>query len=614
MNVNKKLLSLLSVIILVGCGGAKQQSKYSYVNPEEPQGDYRIGVEANVELDGFANESFYDNEHVYRIDNSNGEASYGEVRFGFANKGLLAFAYVHENRIFENPERYIYHQDSFELYINPGIYKDELRSNCVQFRLSPNLRTETWLGMHSPVDDYSWTYYPVPFRNGTHIDGKVITDKTEEQDPEFANSQGVGYEFYIPYSSFGLDYNPQGLDILPAMVTAHSTGEDDRVWSSYNGVDITDLNNYISVGHRVFKDQGDNIFNTDFTSSGFILDHQLDEAYPYVKNFGYHDQYGYYNAYGKVYYAKARITLYRNLQNDLYPKVGLGSINDIGTSVMLLDPRVNKDNYQALVVDRVGKEDWQWSSAPISWKGDESYENPILFEICRYYDDIYYYMNGQLIFALSAATLGYEDSYPILMTMNYSALFDQCSISEDEQVVLNRIGEVDPYMSKELSTGGFLYDSEDQSYSQNGTYDQYAVFNLESTSYTMSVDIDLGNNLNGDLYPKIGIGEMTGSVIQGYLFDPRPNKDYFKMVHVTGTTQEAKQWSWQEEFWQGEESYDRTINLKVVREDSVSYVYMDNVLAFTLMDNGFENNASHPMFFTMNHSGIFSNITITDNA
>ncbi len=614
--MKKKLLIILPILALASCGTKSVSSTYHYTNPEEPQGDYGPVVESGVVLDGFGNESFYDNEHTFQINNAAGEESYAEVKFGFANNGFLAYLYVHEDKIFENQRQNIYEQDSVELYINPGLYTDELRSNCVQFRLSPLLRTETWIGMHSPIDDYTWIFYDVPFRYGTHVDGKVITNQAEQYDDSFANSQGVGYEFYIPYSSLGLDYNPQGLDILPAMITAHAYNSDmqDRVWSSYNGVDINDLKNYIKFGNRVLKDQGDNIFDTDRTSSGFILDHQLDQNDPYIKNFGYHDQYAYFNAYSDVYYVKAKITLYNPLQNDLYPKIGMGSINEHGTTVMLLDPRPNKDNFQALVVDRVGTGDWGWQAAPISWKGALTYDDPILFEIARYQDEIYYYMNSELIFTTGTATLGDAKSYPMLMTMNYSALFNECSVTTDSTAVVNRIGTIDPYMSASLSSGGFVYDSTTQSYSQTGSADQFAVFKKHGTSYTMSVDIRIGNNLNGDQYPKIGIGELGENKLNCYLFDPRPGKDCFDFIHVTGNAKGDRAWTWPGNpiTWIGEQTYDRVINLKIVREGNVSKIYMDGSLAYTCNDNLFGDGESHPMFITMNHSGTFSNIVLSD--
>ena len=615
--MKKKLFVLFPALILAACSKGAPVSTYSYTNPEEPQGDYGPVVEANVTLDGFGNESFYDNENVYRINNAAGEDSYAEVKFGFANHGFLAHFYVHETEIFENPNQYIYTQDSVELYINPGLYTDELRSNCVQFRLSPHQRTETWIGMHSPVDDYTWTFYDVPFRYGTHIDGKVITNQIEDFDDSFHHSQGVGYEFYIPYASLGLDYNPQGLDVLPTMITAHAYNSDmqDRVWSPYNGVGIDDLKNYIKVGNRVLKPQGNNIFDTDRTSSGFILDHQLDQTYPYVKNFGYHDQYAYFNACGTIYYAKARITLYNPLQNDQYPKIGMGSINSSGTTVMLLDPRPNKDNFQALVVNRVANQDWQWSSAPISWKGEETYAKPILFEMARYEDTLYFYMNEDLIFTRGTDTLGGANvnSFPMLMTMNYSALFDQCSITTNEEEVIARIGTIDPYMSASLSTGGFVYDKTTQSYSQTGGADQFAVFKKQGTSYTMSVDIRVGDRLNSDNYPKIGIGEYGANKLNCYLFDPRPGKDCFDFIHITGNTTGDRGWTWPGNpiTWIGEKTYDRVINLKLVREGSVSKIYMDGSLAYTCNDNLYGESMSHPMFMTMNHGGTFSNISIT---
>ena len=614
--MKKKLFALLPVVFMVGCGSQQVVSTYYYTNPQEPQGDYGPEIENSVVLDGYANESFYDNEHVYRIDNREGEDNYSEVRFGFGEKGFLAYAYVYENKIFENSERHIYYQDSFELYINPGVYTDVLRSNCVQFRLSPLLRTETWIGMHSPIDDYPWTYYTVPFRYGTHVDGKVITNEAEEYDDSFAHSQGVGYEFYIPYSSFGLDYNPQGLDILPAMVTAHSTGEADHVWSSYNSVDITDLKNYITIGNRVFKPQGNNVFDTDRTSSGFVLDHQSDETYPYVKNFGHGDQYAYFNTFGDMYYAKTRITLYHPLLNDPAPKVGIGSINSNGTSVMLLDPRPAKDNYECLVVDRIGDQNWKWSEAPISWAGAESYDEPITLEVVRYHNNITYFMRGIKLFELNANALGNANSYPILMTMGYSALFDKCSVTTNEEDILNKLNMTNPYLDNTLSTNGFVYDADDDSLIQNGRTDQFGVFKISSTHHTMSVDITFGERINDDQWPKIGIGEMGTDVLCTYLFDPLPNKSQFSFINVFGNANpNNRDWSWPGTAidWVGEKTYSRVINLKIVREGTTTKLYMDNTLTYTC-NNRFGDSPSHPMLMTMNHTGTFSNISVVDDA
>ncbi len=604
----RNLLILPLLLALAGCANQAGSSTYNYRNPEEPQGDYGPEVESGVTLDGFGNESFYDNNNIYTIHSSEeGEENYSEVKFGFGEKGLLVYAYVNENAIFENQNQYIYNQDSFELYINPSTHTDDLRSNCVQFRVSPLGRQETWIGLKSPTSDYTWTRYFVKFRYATYVDGKVITRESEMYDDSFWESQGVGYEFYIPYTSLGLDYNPHGLDILPAMVTAHSIYEDDRVWSPYNGCAIEDLPNYIRVGNRTYKNQGDNVFDTDRTTSGFVLDHQLDEGYPYITNFGYRNQYAYFNTYGKRYHASATVTLFHELANDQYPKVGIGSVGNNGTSVMLLDPRPSKDCYEALLVNSVNGQDWDWGVNPPSWKGPKTYDNPIKLDVVRYDDGLYYFMNGEQVFKGSTKKIGNANSYPVLMTMNYCARFDNCMVTTDEDDIRSLIGEIDPYLSIDASSG---YSYHDGVYTQSGTNDQYGLFKYGGTSYSLSTTIRIGEALLGDQYPKIGVGEMTDSgKVQCYLFDPRPTKDYFKMVHVSKNG--SSPWNWQEEFWQGEANYNRDIKITLTRVNKTTQIYMDDVLAFTLNDNGFGSEQSSPMFFTMNHSGTFSNINIS---
>lgn len=604
--MNRKYLFVLPVVLLLAsCSASK--SSYKYVNPEEPQGDYGPEVEAGIVLDGKGNEAIYDNSHIYIINSADEyDENFSEVKFGFGEKGLLAYAYVSEKAIFENTNQYIYNQDSFELYINPSPYKDDLRSNCVQFRVSPLLREETWIGMKSPVDDYTWTRYYVPFRYATHIDGKVITSEREMYDDSFYNSQGVGYEFYIPYTSLGLDYNPHGLDILPAMVTAHSVYEDDRVWSPYNGIAIEEVDRYISVGNRTYKEQGDNIFDTDYSTSGFLLDHQLDDTYPYIINFGVRDQYAGFNVYGTKYHARCEVSLIRILENDQFPKVGIGSYGSKGQSMLFLDPRPTKDCYEALLVNRVKGQDWEWSTNPPSWKGPETYDNPIPLDVVRYEDILVYFMNGQEVFRGSDNKIGSGPSRPVIMTMNYTAEFNNFSVSTDEDEIIDLIGDVDPYLSADATSG---YSLSNGVYTQSGTRDQYGLFRYQGTSYRMSTVIRIGSNLENDQFPKIGVGEMTdNNLIQCYLFDPRPTKDYFNGVNASkiGTND----WVWGPEFWAGEQNYNRDIKVTLERNGNVSKIYMDDILAYTLQDNGFGNIPSHPMFFTMNHSGTFSNVTL----
>lgn len=607
--MKKKLFVLSSLLLsLSSCNNVT----YSYVNPNEPQLDFGPEVESGINVDGVGDDSFYDNENIYRIDNIEGEDNYATVKFGFGEKGFLAYAYVYTNEIYENSSVAIFEQYSFEIYINPGVYKDELRSNCAQFRISPLGRYESWRGIKSPSDNYTWTRTYVPFRHASKVDGKVISKSSQIFEEGYLSSQGVGYEFYIPYSSLDLSYNPKGFDILPAMVTAHSTEEDDHVWSSYNGVAIDDLNNYIKIGNREFTDQTGNLFNTDLTSSGFVLDHQNDETYPYVTNFGYHDQYAIFNAYSTNYYVKTRVKLYHELENDKFPKIGIGSLNKNGTIMMLLDPRPAKNVFETVIVERPQNLGWDWGSAPVYWAGEKTYDNPITLEIVRLGANIYYFMNGYKIHNGTADILGGENvpSYPSLMTMNYCALYDESYVTTDINEINARFENIGPHLSTTLSTGGYAYS--EGTYTQSGGYDQYGVFNKLDTNYTMSVDIRLGDALNGDQHPKIGIGEINDNYINAYLFDPKPNKNNFEIVHVCSNRNNGivQGWNWGSIFWGGENNYNRVFNLKVVRTGVESKIYVDNELVFTLANNNFNDNASRPMFLTMNHSGTFSNVSV----
>lgn len=604
--MKKNLLLIASALLLLtGCGGG-----YSYTNPEEPQGDYRPLPPSGIKLDGLAKEDIYDDADVLYIAHSGGRDHSAEVKFAFPEGGLLVYAYVYESRIFENDNVPIFQQDSFELYINPGVYEDQLRSNCLQVRLSPLGRTEAWIGLPSVVDDYPWTRSYAPFNYGTHIDGKLITTEAEQYDESFHNSEGVGYEFYIPYSALGLDYNPQGLDVLPAMVTADSVFEEDHTWSSYNQVEIWDLANYPSVGNRVFKDQGDNIINTDLSSSGFELSHQLDETNAYVANYGPNDQYAYFNTCGKYYYISTTVIPQKNLLNDQYPKIGIGSKTDLSTTLFLLDPRPNKDNFEVLLVERPSNGgDWGWGEAPISWAGEKSYDSGVQLELARFGNNIFYYLNGELVFQRDAALFNYDDSYPVLATMNHGARFEDLVLSTDETFIQERIaGVADTYLDYTITTAGFS--GENGTYEQTGIGDQYAFFNKTSTKYTLSVDIELGTNLNGDEYPKIGIGARNEHGTTLFLLDPRPLKDNFQAVLVEGNGV-GTNWEWPGLVdWKGDQSYEN-INMKMVRDETVITYYLNNELIFIGDASNFNNAASTPVLMTMCHSGTFKNVSFT---
>ena len=94
--------------------------------------------------------------------------------------------------------------------------------------------------------------------------------------------------------------------------------------------------------------------------------------------------------------------------------------------------------------------------------------------------------------------------------------------------------------------------------------------------------------------------------------DPRPAKDtYITEIIIGNNVSGDKGWNWgTNTVWKGEQNYNRKINLKVVRDGATSSFYMDNILAWS-GDNGLGNEASHPCFFTMNHTGTFSNVSLS---
>ena len=111
--MKKTLFIIPMILFLVGCAnGGGNIDNYTYTNPDETQHDFGPEIEDGVTMDGKGEESFYDNEHIYRIDaDGEFEEAYAEVKFGFGVKGFLAHAFVHENEIYENVNLPIFQQD-----------------------------------------------------------------------------------------------------------------------------------------------------------------------------------------------------------------------------------------------------------------------------------------------------------------------------------------------------------------------------------------------------------------------------------------------------------------------------------------------------------------------
>lgn len=427
---NKVFLILSLIPVLAACG---QTKVFSYNNPDEPKENYLPVPDQGIVLDGKDTEDFYTNcESIsYNINESGTETLTMKVHF--AEKGLLIYCYTKKNAIYENPTLKMYRQDSVEFYINPSHYKDGLTSSCIQVRVSPSGREEVWVGVEEPIDGYEWTFHWLPFVHAQYIDGVLIDSDIKNIDQN-KNSKGVGYEIYMPYSSMNLNFNPKGMDILPACVNAYNFRDGSFNWISYRETSIYDTNHFPSFGHRITEQTTNKVFNTAYTLSGFHLDHS-EEKNPWVTQVGFKDQYASFNVFNDRFLAYTHVKPLNTLKNDENPKVGMFMENEFGRIAFLLDPKPDKSNYQCLVVNQYKNHDWDWLNAPIGWAGSKSYDDGVDLEIIRDYNNIYYKLNSVLLFSLSSDVLSTNACRVGFMTMNHSALYTEFGYSLDSEVI-----------------------------------------------------------------------------------------------------------------------------------------------------------------------------------
>ncbi len=589
----KKAMALLLLgtsLLLSGCA-----NEYHYVNPEEPKTDLRAPLEEGVKMDGVDDEVFYNEGQT--LDFTCGVYDDVSVKFkvGFGKAGLLAYALVSKDNFYEDSTLDIFKQDSFEIYVNPSAFRIDLTAQCVQLRLSPLERHESWIGV--PSENYPWTKYFLPMNYGTKIEGEVNASKTDKK-----KATSVAYEFYLPYSSLGLSYNPQGLAILPALVNAEGCISGAYQWDSYNHIAMNEVERYPFFGKRVYQEQGNNLLNTDFTDVGYEI---KDQATGETVQSGCYDQYAKINfPDSKTFSVKARIECVKSLNGDKTPKVGIALRNEANTLAFLLDPRVKKDNYQALIVS---KEEgaWNWEEAPIVWAGKQSFDS-VELEILRNQDDIYFLQNGALVHKTPALALGNQACGAYLLTMNYYAKFKGVSYSLDAQAIQNRCEGLER-VDIPLSSGGFSVASKDEA-SSFGEHDSFLVTNCSGTDYEFSASVKIGDVLLEDDYPKIGLLEQSEQKIQSVMLDPHKDHQNKQICCVSGNVDpHNREWNWSEPFDKADLDYASYIEMKIVRKGARSSYYVNGQL-IRQFDNGFGKEESRVGMITMNHTAEFKNI------
>ncbi len=577
-------------ILLTGCN-----SEFHYVNPAEPKTDLRAELEEGVTMDGLADEPFYKEEQTLNFTCGVYDDVSVEFKVGFGRKGLLAYARVTKSNFYEDVTLDIFKQDSFEIYVNPSTFRKDLTAQCVQLRLSPLERHESWIGV--PSDNYPWTKYFLSMNYGTKIYGEINASKTDKK-----SATAVGYEFYLPYSSMGLDYNPQGLAVLPALVNAEGCISGAYKWDSYNHIAMTEVDRYPFFGHRVYQEQGDNILHTDFTDIGYeIKDQKTGEAI----QTGCYDQYAKINFDdSKIFDAKVEIECVKNLNNDQTPKVGIALKNEVNTLAFLLDPRSKKDNYQALIVSKDNGA-WKWEKAPIVWGGKQSFDS-VELEVIRNQDSIYFLQNGVLVYRTSADVLGGESCGVYLLTMNYYAKYRHVSYSLDSESIMNRCENLE-LVNIPLSSGGFVVHSKDH-VSSISEHDSFLLTNYSGNHYEFESSVKIGDVLLEDDYPKIGLLEQSDQRIHSVMLDPRKDHQNKQISFVSGNVDEFnREWNWVGPFDKNDLDFDSYIEMKIVRNHNHSKYYVNNQLIYEL-DNGFGDERTSVGMMTMNHTADFKNV------
>lgn len=583
-----------SSILLTSCN-----KEYSYINPNEPVTDLKATLEEGVRMDGIDDEFFYKEDQT--LDFKCGIYNDVDVKFkvGFGSKGLLAFAHVSKSNFYEDSSLDIFKQDSFEIYINPSTFRKDLTAQCVQFRLSPLLRHETWIGVAS--ENYPWTKYFMSINYGTRIFGEINTSKTDKN-----VASAVCYEFYLPYSNLGLDYNPEGLYILPALVNASGCISGAYKWDSYNHIGMSELDKYPFFGKRVYKEQTNNLINTDYTDVGYEA---IDQDKGETIQKGCYDQYAKINFPDcKVFEAKVEINCIKRLNNDKTPKVGLALRNEANTVGFLLDPRVNKDNYQTLIVNRLG-DIWDWENAPIVWGGKDSYEK-VELEIIRNNQSIYFLQNGVLVYKSNADLLNNLDCGVYLLTMNYYARFFNIAYSLDNERIKNRCDALD-LVNLPFSSNGFTINSKDN-VSSIGEHDSYLVLNYYGNHYEFKANVKIGEVLLDDEYPKIGLLEQTRDKINSIMIDPHKDHLNKELCFVKGNVDESnRNWNWVASFKKDSLDFSSYIELKIIRNHNNSSYYVNNELIYET-SNGFNEQISNVGMITMNHTSNYKDISFTN--
>lgn len=343
-------------------------------------------------------------------------------------------------------------------------------------------------------------------------------------------------------------------------------------------------------------------------TSGFDFDNDL------AHQTGGADQWAYLrNVEGELYGFSVTLSQLSILNNDPFPKTGviIGK-NETNILNFFFDPFVGFSNNESVLAagryEYGAWVDWQWQAQMLPTTINYNASNTIT--VLRNEIYVYILVNNQLVIKTEHGFSG--PSQPGLFTMNMVTFFDDLDVFEtfDVEDRINQIEENNDGNIFENVTPGFDLTEEETQVTQTGSGDQYAYFkDVYDTHYLATTKVLLGNRLNQDDFPKVGM--LAGQSNEGeiaFIFDPRPNKDVNDVLAVNKT---GDDWLWPGTLlWLHELDYSEAIEMTVIRIDSVMYFFIEQTLVFQV-DNIILTGPSTPGLLTMNHEATYTDYFAT---
>lgn len=610
-------LFILTALIISACTKdeqVKELESYTYENKVFDPADWNtFDLDDDIILDGKLDDSPWSQMNSFSFSNTS-QTNTLSVKSYFGEKGVYFGFEMNDSKVFVNTDRLFWKNDSVELYLNSLNRQSGPDSSFAQVRIDPTGRTESWVGIESP-DGYPWSKYYIPMKVTSQINGTL--NPTDDE-----TSEGYSIEVFIPWEGLLLEGKPEKLSLVPAFVESDGLGPNDFEWNPPVGATHTSVGTYLDFGPNGYIERTEgNLFGDYSNEVKYTKGFDLSQETTKVQQNGAGDQFIYFKDVNSTHYMySVSVRLDEVLNNDQWPKAGV-IIGDDGDKIVnfFFDPLQELSSKTGVMVtgNSIGDRSWQWG-AGIGLSNNIDYTTGVKVTVIRDEEDFYVLINGELLVKEQGLLTG--SSTPGLFTMNMAATFSNYSVTEDTEEISNAValatrtqGEVfgDSLFDK-LYTQGFDFSNEKTNVTQTGQGDQWIYFkDVYSSQYMFSVDVELGNSINNDPFPKVGviIGENL-SGIKTFLLDPLPNKDNYYGIFVPRDT--LGEWQW------GPGSplpyqtdYTGKVNIQVIRDHDDYYVLVDGFVVDYRHIDGFGD--SQPGLFTMNHEATYSNYSVTED-